>query len=175
MLNTGTSTQVPHVKCWNVKTSAACYVLEHQHKCRMLDAGTRTQVPHVKSWNITQVPRVKLWNINTKIPRHFHVQCPLYHTSPSPLPPNYTQTCATDTVSLNSWRFNNTKNAFSFRIHHSHNKWKMNYSWTAWPTKMGPRSCPETSVINYKSTLRDILAHLQTVLHMLHQSIWDFW
>jgi len=40
---------------------------------------------------------------------------------------------------------------------------------------MGPTGCPETSVTNYKSKLRDFLAHLQTVLHMLPQSIWDYW
>lgn len=28
--------------------------------------------------------------------------------------------------------------------------------WTAWPLKMGPISCPETSVPNYQSTLCDI-------------------
>jgi hypothetical protein len=33
--------------------SAACYVLEHQYKWRMLDAGTRKQVPQVKCWNIS--------------------------------------------------------------------------------------------------------------------------
>ena len=29
-------------------------------------------------------------------------------------------------------------------------------SWTAWSLKMGPISCPETSVHNYQSTLRNI-------------------
>jgi hypothetical protein len=29
-------------------------------------------------------------------------------------------------------------------------------SWTSWPLKMGPISCPETSVNNYHSTLRNI-------------------
>ena len=29
--------------------------------------------------------------------------------------------------------------------------------WTAWPLKMGPIGCPETSVINNHSSLRNIL------------------
>jgi hypothetical protein len=29
-------------------------------------------------------------------------------------------------------------------------------SWTSWPLKMGPIGCPETSVQNYQSTLRNI-------------------
>jgi hypothetical protein len=29
-------------------------------------------------------------------------------------------------------------------------------SWTSWPLKIGPIDCPETSVQNYHSTLRDI-------------------
>jgi hypothetical protein len=29
-------------------------------------------------------------------------------------------------------------------------------SWIAWPLKMGPIGCPETSVTNYQSDLRNI-------------------
>jgi hypothetical protein len=36
--------------------------------------------------------------------------------------------------------------------------WKTvsNVSWTACPLKIGPKCCPETSVTNYQSTLRNI-------------------
>ena len=33
---------------------------------------------------------------------------------------------------------------------------EVKYSWTAWPLKMGPIDRPETSVINYLSTLRNV-------------------
>jgi len=33
--------------------------------------------------------------------------------------------------------------------------WYLFTDWNAWPLKMRPTACPETSVTNYQSTLRD--------------------
>ena len=38
-------------------------------------------------------------------------------------------------------------------------------SWTAWPLKMGPIGCLETSVTNYQSTLRKIPEERRSRLH----------
>ena len=51
---------------------------------------------------------------------------------------------------------------------------KKNSSWTAWPLKMGPLGCPETSVTNYQPKLCNILEGIrpQTSLHFCDQ--WDY-
>jgi len=44
------------------------------------------------------------------------------------------------------------------------------YSWISWPLKMGPISCPETSITKYQFTLRKVpekrKSHVYPSLHM---------
>jgi hypothetical protein len=44
-------------------------------------------------------------------------------------------------------------------------KYARHSSWTAWPLRMGPIGCTETSVNNYKSTLPNIPEELRSHLH----------
>ena len=51
----------------------------------------------------------------------------------------------------------------------------LHYSWTAWPLKIGPISCAETSVPNYHSTLRKIPEERRSHLPEITEQILYYW